>query len=269
MHNASIALGVGLACNMGLTAVLWIFCVWRKDASLVDRYWSLLFAMPATIDAALFVEHQAAAPMRWLVVLVGIGSWALRLAVHITYRSWGHGEDRRYQAIRARHQPYYAVKSLFLIFWLQAVLAWLLAVPIAAALTGPRGWGVIDGLGVLVCVAGLLLETIADAQLLRFRANPDNAARVMNQGVWRYSRHPNYFGEACFWWGVWLWAVGAWGIHAMPLILAPTLMTYLLRRVSGVTLLEQDIGHRRPAYREYIHNTPAFMPGRPKDRSPQ
>jgi steroid 5-alpha reductase family enzyme len=187
--------------------------------------------------------------------------WALRLAGYITWRNWGEAEDRRYRDIRARNQPHFALKSLYLVFLLQAVLAWIVALPIVAATAGnePLNW--LDALGLVVAVFGFLFETIGDAQLARFRGSPQNAGLVMDRGLWRYTRHPNYFGEFCVWWGFFLVALAAHGWWSAG---SPLLMSFLLLRVSGVTLLEKDIGERRPAYRDYVARTNAFFPGAPR-----
>jgi steroid 5-alpha reductase family enzyme len=144
------------------------------------------------------------------------------------------------------------------VFGLQAMLAWIISLPVLGSMAGDRSPGWRDAPGLALWLAGFLCEWVADSQLMRFRADPGNHGAVMDRGLWRYSRHPNYFGECCLWWGFYLLAAsaGAWWT-----IVAPVLMTVLLLRVSGVALLEQDISERRPAYREYIARTNAFLPG--------
>ena len=260
--------GTALWSTLALSSLVWCASLWRRDASLVDRFWAVFIALNALVYAGALGWLEGSSPARRATVLVLVALWAVRLGLHISRRNWGHGEDRRYQAVRARNQPGFALKSLFLIFWLQAVLAWVLTLPLASALSGPAPWGLLDGLGTLVALLGWALEALADAQLNAFRAVPANRGEVLDQGLWRYSRHPNYFGEACFWWGIWLFAPGAWGVGALWTALVPVLMTLLLLKVSGVHLLEQDIGERRPAYRDYIERTPAFVPGwRPSGKS--
>jgi steroid 5-alpha reductase family enzyme len=133
--------------------------------------------------------------------------------------------------------------------------------PLAGAIASPLSWNALDAIGVAVFAAGFAFEAVADAQLARFKSNPAQGGRVLDWGLWRYSRHPNYFGECVLWWGLWLVAAaaGAWWT-----VVSPLLMTFLLLRVSGVSLLEQDIGERRPSYREYMRRTSAFVPGRPR-----
>ena len=152
-----------------------------------------------------------------------------------------------------------------MVFTLQAVLAWVVALPLMVGATGARSFGVLGALGVLVFLAGFFCEAIADGQLSRFKARPDSAGRVLDTGLWRYSRHPNYFGEAVVWWGLGLMALdlGA-GSHRLIALLGPSLITFLLLKVSGVTLTEADIADRRPDYREYVRRTNAFVPGRPR-----
>jgi steroid 5-alpha reductase family enzyme len=182
----------------------------------------------------------------------------------VTWRNWGHGEDRRYQEIRARNQPNFALRSLYLIFALQMVLAWIVSAPTLAALAGDNAFGVLDLIGIAVAVVGFLFEAIGDAQMAAFKADPSHKGQVMDRGLWHYTRHPNYFGETCFWWGIWLIALAAGGAAAIWTVLSPLLMTVLLLKVSGVALLEKDIVERRPAYRDYIARTNAFIPGPPR-----
>jgi steroid 5-alpha reductase family enzyme len=148
------------------------------------------------------------------------------------------------------------------VFVFQAGLAWLISLPLLGAIAGaggPLGW--LDALGVALWLIGLVFEAAGDWQLQRFKSDPANAGRVMEQGLWRYTRHPNYFGDFCIWWGLYLVALsaGAWWS-----IIGPALMSILLLRFSGVALLEQDIGDRRPQYASYIRRTNAFFPGRPR-----
>ena len=258
-----IALG-GLALIAVLALLTWIASLVRHDVSLVDRMWSLMIAGPTVVYA---LQASWTSP-RAIATLALVVAWAARLAAYITWRNWGHGEDRRYQEIRARNQPNFAFKSLLLVFALQMVLAWIVSAAPLAALAGARAFGVLDGVGIALALAGFLFEAVGDAQMAAFKADPSNKGQVMDRGLWRCTRHPNYFGETCFWWGIWLIALAAGGAAAIWTVLSPLLMTVLLLKVSGVALLERDIGERRPAYRDYIARTNAFIPGPRKGSSP-
>ena len=247
----------GLAVSAALAVATWVASVRQRDASLVDRTWSLLVAAPAVAYAAVLDPPWN---LRTVGMAVLLAAWALRLAAHVTRRNQGHGEDRRYQAIRARNEPHFAFKSLYLVFGLQAVLAWLVSAPLLGVFTYDRSTAGLDLVGLGIVAAGIAIEAVADAQLARFKSDPASRGRVMDRGLWRWSRHPNYFGEFCVWWGFFLMALpmAAWSV------VSPLLMSVLLLKVSGVALLEKDIGERRPAYRDYVRRTSAFFPWPPR-----
>jgi steroid 5-alpha reductase family enzyme len=240
----------------------WIHSLARRDVSIVDSLWSLFFlAALITYIATANIKLQGYP----LIVLVLVSIWALRLSLFLAWRNHGKEEDRRYQEIRRNNQPNFGLKSLCIIFGLQAVLAWVICLPVLAAVSGPATPGTFSSTvfwtGVALWVIGMCFETAADFQLARFRKAPGSEGAVLQSGLWRYTRHPNYFGEFALWWGYYLMAVafgGAWTI------LSPLLMSFLLLRVSGVALLERDISNRRPAYQQYIEKTHAFFPWRPR-----
>lgn len=243
-----------------LAGAAWAVCTVRRNVGLVDIAWSLFFLAAAGIYA---VEATPTGP-RTTLLLVLVAAWALRLATHLAVRNWNAPEDHRYQAIRARNQPHFEWKSLYLVFGLQGLLAWIISAPLAAAFASQAALSVLDVAGALLAAFGIAYEAVADAQLARFRRDPASAGRVLDRGLWRWSRHPNYFGEACVWWGFYAVAVAAGGAWT---VFAPVLMTVLLLRVSGVALLERDIGERRPAYRDYVARTSAFVPWPPRSRA--
>jgi steroid 5-alpha reductase family enzyme len=254
---------LGLTITSLLLLLTWIVSLFKHDVSIIDSGWSLLFlamAIGYTSPGWLYGELGARAAL--LLVLVSL--WALRLSLYITRRNRGEGEDRRYRAIRRKHEPGFGLKSLYLVFGLQGVLAWLISLPLLAASTSTSDLGLLDLAAAVLWLVGFGFETVADAQLTAFRADPNNRNRVLDRGLWRYTRHPNYFGECLIWWGFYLLAVAGGGWWSFP---APLLMTVLLLRVSGVALLERDIGERRPAYRDYVLSTNAFVPG-PRKPSP-
>ena len=252
---------IALAATLLAAFITWAVSLVRRDVSIVDSMWGPMIALAPWAYLAASTETGPRATL----VLMLASAWALRLAVHITWRNRGHGEDRRYQAIRARNEPHFAFKSLYLVFGLQAVLAWVVALPLMAALDSERPLGWLDFLGAGLWLSAIVFEAVADWQLTRFKADPAHRGQIMDRGLWAWSRHPNYFGECLAWWGAWLVAVSA---GAAWTVVSPLLMTVLLLRVSGVVLLERDLLERRPAYRDYVARTSAFVPWPPRRRPP-
>lgn len=248
---------MGLVATLILATLTWLVSLLKRDVSIVDSVWSLMLLGAALAYSSGVEAYTSRSSLVLTLVLV----WALRLTVHVTWRNWGEQEDHRYRAIRDKYEPHFWLKSLGIIFWFQAVLAWIISMPLWAALAVPIALNMVDILAVTLWIIGMVFETVGDWQLARFKADPANNGKVMDRGLWRYTRHPNYFGECMIWWGLYLFAVpvGAWWT-----IIAPLLLTYMLLKFSGVALLEENILNRRPAYREYIARTNAFIPGLPK-----
>jgi steroid 5-alpha reductase family enzyme len=242
---------------------LWGVSLARRDASVADPAWGPAFVGVALV--ATLAGSGAPSARAWLA-LACVGVWGVRLGIHLLRRNLAHGEDRRYVAMRDAHGPRFAWVSLFTVFLLQAGLAWVVSLPVQVAATRAEPLGPLDALALAVFLAGFTLEVTADAQLDAFRADPAHRGRVLDHGVWAWSRHPNYFGDALAWWGLggFALAVGAW-----PALVGPALMTLLLRRVSGVTLLEKDIAERRPGYADYVRDVPPFVPRWPRRRTPR
>jgi len=251
-----VTLSVTLAVIAGVMALVWLLSLARRDASIIDPCWGLGFVLVSLV--AYLLNCPATLRTTLLVALTSV--WGARLSVYLLWRNSGHGEDRRYQAMRATHGSRFWWISLFTVFLLQALILWFVSWPIQAACSAakasPLGW--VDLLGVSVWLIGLLFEAIGDWQLARFKAAPVNAGRVMDRGLWRFTRHPNYFGDCCVWWGLYLVAAagGAWWTMLSPLV-----MTLLLLKVSGVSLLEKTIVDRRPDYADYQARTNSFFPG--------
>ena len=245
----------GLLACLVLAALVWLLSLPLRDVSIVDIAWGALVVAPGLAAAALLPHGP-----RTLAVLAIALTWGARLSLYIAWRHRGQPEDPRYQAIRARNQPGFGFKSLYLVFVLQALLAWIVSAPLVAATASTAPWTAFDTAGAALAAFGLAFEAVADAQLAHFKADPAHRGRVMDSGLWRYSRHPNYFGEFCTWWGLGLVAAagGAWWALASPI-----LMSVLLLKVSGVTLLEPALRERRPEYAHYARRTNAFFPGRP------
>lgn len=253
------AAGAATAVILALAAAGWVVSLWRRDVSVVDPLWSLFFLLAVLTYRELLPKTPRGDLVLWLVAL-----WALRLAGYLLWRNWGQPEDRRYRKMRERNQPGFWWKSLYLVFGLQAALASVLSLPLWWAVGSHGELGSLDALGVLLWLVGFFFESIADLQLAHFRSI-NHGTDVLARGLWRYTRHPNYFGEALLWWGYFLLAAAAGGWWT---VFAPLLMTFLLLRVSGVALLEADIGERRPDYRRYIARTSAFLPRAPRRTSP-
>jgi steroid 5-alpha reductase family enzyme len=247
---------------LGMMTVLWIISLAKRDASIVDSFWGLGFVLTAWLGFALSPQGF---PERRLLIVLLVSAWGLRLALHILRRNWGKGEDFRYAAWRQEHGGAWWWRSFFQVFVLQGVLMWLISLPLLAGLHSPQpaALTLLDWLALPVWGMGFFFETVGDWQLERFKADPASRGKVLDHGLWRYSRHPNYFGDAAQWWAFFLpaLATGAWWTFFSPL-----LMTYLLVQVSGVALLERSLAERKPGYREYMETTSAFIPWPPRRR---
>ena len=249
-----------LAALVGAFLVLWLLSLPLRNASIVDAFWGSGFVLAAF--AVTFADGGAGAGPRRTLALALVSAWGLRLSLHLLRRNAGHGEDPRYAAMRRGHGQRFWWVSLFTVFLLQALLVWLISAPVQVAVADPStALGPLDAAGGLVWAVGLLFEAVGDWQLARFRRDPASRGRVLDTGLWRYTRHPNYFGDACAWWGLGLIGLAA---GAPWSLLGPALMTFLLVRVSGVALLEKDIAVRRPGYRDYVARTNAFLPWFPR-----
>lgn len=242
---------------------LWAVSLRRRDASLIDAFWGPGFVLVAALGAL----FGGGSPPRRLLLLALVAIWGARLGLHIHRRNRGRGEDYRYRAMRERWGERFGVASLFTVFLLQAALALVVAAPLLAAASAPapRALGLLDLVGCALWLLGFLFEAIGDAQLARFRRDPANRGRVMDQGLWRLSRHPNYFGDAALWWGYYLIAAAA--PEARWSLAGPLVMTFLLVRISGVALLEQGLTASKPGYAEYVARTSAFFPWPPRSAS--
>ena len=253
---------IGLATILTAGTVVWVLSVWRRDASIADICWGLGFVLLAWLYCWL---TPALTLRAWLIAAL-VTVWGVRLSAHIFYRHLGSGEDPRYGAMRAWHGPAFWWRSLFTVFWLQGAILWIVALPVlvAARSSEPAALTLADAVGIVLFAIGFGFEVIGDYQLERFKAEPGNRGAVLDRGLWRYTRHPNYFGDATLWWG--LFAIAASTPGGWLTAVSPALMTFLLMRVSGVTLLERNLTASKPGYRAYISRTPAFFPWVPRDR---
>ena len=257
MGHAMLTAGISIA---ALMIVTWVTSLALKNASIVDIVWGLGFVLVAW-TVRLTVD-QGDSKRQWLLVAMTT-IWGLRLAIHLFVRNHGAGEDYRYRAMRKHYGPRFGLISLGTVFGLQGVLMFVVSLPVQLGQADPTPKiGVIAIIGLVVWLVGMFFETVGDLQLTAFKRDPANKGKVMNVGLWRYTRHPNYFGDACVWWGIGLVAAetgaGAWGL------IGSALMTFLLRRVSGVTLLEKSLVKRREGYAAYVAATSPFVPRPPK-----
>ena len=243
----------------GSMTLLWLLSLTLKNASIVDIFWGVGFIIVTWLAFAL--TPQGYLPRKLLIgSLVTI--WGLRLAIHIGIRNAGKPEDFRYAKWRTEQGERWWWFSFVQVFLLQGLLMWIISAPIVAAMTSgfPAILTPLDWLGTWIWVLGFLFESIGDAQLMLFKANPTNRGRLFTKGLWKYTRHPNYFGEAVLWWGFFMiaMAAGKWWT-----IFSPVIMTYLLTNVSGVAMLERTM-KEKPGYEEYMRKTSAFLPWLPK-----
>jgi steroid 5-alpha reductase family enzyme len=257
------ALATSFAVGAAAMLALWGVSLVRRNVSIVDVWWGPGFALLAAVS---FVLAPAPGP-RGALLLGLVALWGLRLGLHLFVRNHGQGEDPRYARMRRHHGARFAWVSLGTVFGLQAVLQWFVSLPVQVAqlIPGARPLGLLDAIGVALFAIGLFFETVGDLQLTRFRADPTNRGRVLDTGLWRYTRHPNYFGDCLAWWGLFVVAMST--PRGFATIASPLAMTFLLLRVSGVALLERSLVHTRPAYRDYVERTSAFFPRPPRRRA--
>jgi steroid 5-alpha reductase family enzyme len=258
-------IGLSLGVVLAYMTAAWLVSIALRNASIVDIFWGLGFVLLAVLYFALADGFLG----RKILITSLVAAWGLRLSLYVLCRNWGQGEDYRYRAFREKAGEKFWWVSFFQVFLLQGVLLWLISAPILAAqfYDSPDGLTVVDGLGALVWGVGFFFEAVGDWQLARFKADPANKGKVMDRGLWRYTRHPNYFGDATVWWGLFVIAAGT--VDGLWTVFSPILMTVLLMRVSGVALLEKAQVQTKPQYRAYIESTSAFVPWFPRRRKSQ
>lgn len=261
MEFLSIYLTLGLII-LAMMSLLWLVSLALKNASIVDIFWGTGFVITAW--AAFLLTPEGFEGRKWLIsILVTI--WGLRLSLHILTRNWGKPEDFRYQAWRKENGAAWWWRSFFKVFLLQGILMWIISTPLLAAqfTAQPAQLTWLDFVAIPLWLVGFFFEAVGDWQLRRFIANPANKGKILQTGVWRYTRHPNYFGDATQWWAYYLIALAAGGWWT---VFSPVIMTFLLTRVSGVTLLEKSLKEEKPGYKEYAERTSEFIPWFPKQK---
>jgi steroid 5-alpha reductase family enzyme len=253
-------LGWNLAALVILMTLGWLVSLPSRNVTVVDSLWGLGFVLAAWVTFALADGFSG---RRWLVTVLTT-LWGLRLCAYLSYRNWGKGEDPRYGKWRQASGENFWIVSLFKVFWLQAIFLWVIALVVQLPQMAPQPahLTVWDGLGVAVWLTGFVFESIADRQLQRFKADPRNKGQVMDRGLWRYSRHPNYFGECLIWWGLFLVAFSVPG--GVLTVISPIIITLVLLKMTGVPLTERTTMESRPGYRDYMRRTSTFIPWFPK-----
>ncbi len=242
-----------------MMTVLWLVSVVIKNVSIVDLFWGFGFVLANS----LYFSFTEGLSERKLLLIILVSIWGLRLSMYLAWRNHGKGEDFRYQQFRNNFGVHrYWWYSLFSVFLLQGFLMWLISAPLLGAQWGkenPLGW--IDVAGIIAWIIGFIFEVVGDFQLAHFKTIPANKGRVLNKGLWRYTRHPNYFGDAMVWFSFALFCLA--NGSRWP-VLGSILMILLIIRVSGVTLLEKSLKETKPGYKEYIRKTSAFVPWFPR-----
>lgn len=249
-----------LLAGAGVFFATWLLSLPLRDVSLVDRVWGLSFIALVGGKLAVLAASGRQLEARSFLILGLVSVWGLRLSWYLHGRNQGRGEDYRYRAMR-RRLPGFAFSSLLVVFGLQWLIACVVASPLLWAIHYGEvvpSWSWLDLVGVMLWAVGLGFEVLADRQLSRFKAGQPPAGSLLTTGVWSLCRHPNYFGEALLWWGVFLVCLSVPG--AWMLVFGPLLMSFLLLRVSGVSLLEKKLRVSKPEYAHYMQTTPAFLP---------
>lgn len=243
-----------------LVTILWLWSIIIKNVSIIDLFWGIGFVVVNS-----FYYLSAGEPdTRKLLILILVSVWGLRLSIYLAWRNIGKGEDFRYQEFRKKYGPKrYWWLSYFQTFLLQGLLIMLISLPLWGIniSSKPSSINMLDMLALLIWVIGFSFEAGGDFQLARFKKNPKNKGLVLNTGFWRYTRHPNYFGDSAVWWAYALFSISAGSYWQ---IIGSALMTLLILKVSGVSLLEKSLNNNKPGYREYIQQTSSFFPWFPK-----
>ena len=252
---------LNLACIILIMTILWLISIFIKNVSIVDIFWGIGFVLSASVY---FVFTEDTGP-RKVLLLSMVALWGFRLSIYLALRNIGKGEDFRYREFRRQYGEHrYWWISYFQTFLLQGVLMWLISAPLLGAQyeSIQQPFTFLDYAAIITWIIGITFEAGGDWQLARFKSNPANKGKVLNTGFWRYTRHPNYFGDAAVWWGFAFLSISA-GSY-LP-VLGSLFMTALIIKVSGVALLEKSLKSDKPEYVAYVKKTSAFIPWFPKN----
>lgn len=264
LQELGLLLAINLGVCIGAVTLLWLISIRLRDVSIIDMFFAVIFTLIATISFTL----GEGSPARKAVLALLLGTWALRITIHLIRRNWGHGEDPRYSRLRGwvKDDRAFYWLSLKKVFLLQGVVIWITSLPVQAGMVfrepAALGWPAMAGIS--LWTVGFLFETISDLQLTRFRADPGNRGKVLDTGLWKYSRHPNYFGELCVWWGLFLICCdNPLGIFT---IIGPLMYSHLVINVTGQRTLDKKLANEKPGYREYMEATSGLIPMPPRRR---
>jgi steroid 5-alpha reductase family enzyme len=266
LNSISQDLLILLATNFGVAIsavlLLWLISIPLRDVSIIDMFFAvILFAITAV---SFMMGGGVAARKQLMLVLVGL--WALRITVHLVKRNWGHGEDPRYTKLRSwtNDDRSFVWLSLRKVFLLQGIVIWFVSLPVQVAAVYPTpptlGWPAWLGTG--LWAVGFFFESVSDFQLTRFRADPANKGTVLRTGLWKYSRHPNYFGELSVWWGLFLLACD--NLIGLVTVIGPIMYSFLIINVTGQATLDKKLAREKPGYAEYMKNTSGLIPMPPR-----
>jgi steroid 5-alpha reductase family enzyme len=251
---------VNLFAAAGLMCMGWIYSLVKKNVTIADSLWGLGFVLIAWLT---FFRTEGFLALK-LIITILVTLWGLRLFSHMITRSRGKAEDPRYGEWRKKHGKSFWFVSLYKVFLVQALFQWCIAFGIQYGQISkmPSSLTLLDLLGVFIWIAGFVIESLADRQLKQFLADPINKGRIMNRKLWKYSRHPNYFGESLMWWGLFFIVLSTpWGLWT---IVSPMLINYTLLKLTGVTLMEETQFKGNMEYQQYILQTSSFIPWFPK-----
>ncbi len=267
MNEIIALLGANFAVVMAAMLLLWLLSIALGDVSFIDSFWAAGFVLIALVTFMLTPDGASA---RKQLILFITSVWGLRLAAYLFWRWRKEGADKRYVALLSRAKGSVHLYSLTTVFLLQGVLMWVVSVPVQLGQLSatPVELGVLAWLGAALALVGVFFEAVGDWQMAQFKSKPENAGKVMDRGLWRYTRHPNYFGDACVWWGLFLIAAET-GPAGVASIIGPLVMTWLLVKWSGAPLLERRLKRSRPDYEDYIARTSGFIPMPPRQIAPR
>jgi len=260
MENLTYVFGLNLTAVILMMILGWFLSLILKNVTVVDSLWGLGFVLIAWLT---FFLTDGFLGRRLLIALL-VTVWGLRLSIYLSRRNWGKGEDPRYGSWREKSGKHFWIVSLFKVFLLQSVFLWAISISIQYGMASktPEIITWLDMCGLFLWLVGFIFEAVGDRQLAAFKSNPANKGKVMDRGLWAYTRHPNYFGECLMWWGIFLIAFST--PNSWWTVLSPLIITAVLLKMTGIPLTEKTIVAHRPGYKEYIQRTPAFIPWFPK-----